>query len=83
MADFAFIDKLDSEQLQNLNKIIDKAQASGVDPRLAVTLAFSESGLRQNKIGDAGEIGIMQIKSSTAKLVGFEQKQIKIGRAHV
>ena len=77
MGQLSFIDKLDDEQLDNFNKIVDKAIVIGVDPRLAVSLAFNESGLRQNKIGDAGEIGIMQIKPSTAKLIGFDEKQIK------
>ena len=85
MSDLSFIDKLDQEQLQNLNKIIDRAEAIGVDPRLAVTLAYTESQLRQMKQegktpsvlrGSAGEIGIMQIKPSTAKLMGFDEKQI-------
>lgn len=76
MGQLTFIDKLDDEQLDNFNKIVDKAQAYGIDPRLAVSLAFTESGLRQNKTGDAGEIGIMQIKPSTAKLMGYEKKQI-------
>ena len=76
MGQLSFIDSLDDEQLDNFNKIVDKAKVTGIDPRLAVALAFNESGLRQNKIGDAGEIGIMQIKPSTAKLVGFEKKQI-------
>lgn len=77
MSDLSFIDKLDEEQRQNLDMIITKAEKAGVDPRLAAVLAFNESGLRQNKVGDAGEIGIMQIKPSTAKLVGFDEKQIK------
>lgn len=83
MGQLSFIDSLDDEQLDNFNKIVDKAKVSGVDPRLAVALAFSESGLRQNKIGDAGEIGIMQIKPSTAKLVGFEKKQIMEADANI
>lgn len=74
MGQLSFIDNLDDEQLDNFNKIVDKAKVTGVDPRLAVALAFNESGLRQNKIGDAGEIGIMQIKPSTAKLVGFKNR---------
>ena len=76
MGQLTFIDKLDDEQLDNFNKIVDKAPTYGIDPRLAVALAFNESGLRQNKTGDAGEIGIMQIKPSTAKLMGYEKKQI-------
>lgn len=82
MSDLTFLDSLDEEQRANLNKVIDSAVANGVDPRLAASLAFTESKLRQMKgkdvlTGGAGEVGIMQIKPNTAKLVGFDANQIK------
>ena len=82
MADLTFLDALDEEQRNNLNKVIDSAVANGVDPRLAASLAYTESKLRQMKgkdvlMGGAGEVGIMQIKPNTAKLVGFDAEQIK------
>lgn len=39
-----------------------EAQREGVDPRLVVAVAFRESSLRARAVGDAGELGIMQIK---------------------
>lgn len=71
-----FISKLDQEQQQNALKIADEAAKMGISPRLAVTLAYQESGLRHGRIGDAGEIGIMQIKPTTAEMLGFNRKQL-------
>jgi hypothetical protein len=71
-----FINKLDPEQQANANKIADEAIKIGVDPRLAVALAFQESGLRHGKTGEAGEIGIMQVRPTTAKMIGFEPKEL-------
>jgi len=77
MANLSFLEKLDQEQLQNADKIISKAREIGVDPRLALSLAFEESGLRQNKTGADGEIGIMQIIPSTGKLLGYKEEDLK------
>ena len=71
-----FISKLDQEQQQNALKIADEAAKMGVNPRLAVALAYQESGLRHGKTGGAGEIGIMQIKPTTAEMLGFDRKSL-------
>lgn len=84
MADLSWVDKLDKEQQENLAKVIDAAEKAGVNPRLAAAIAYTESKLRQRTGGDnpsvlrgsAGEVGIMQIKPSTAKLVGFDTEKI-------
>ncbi len=81
MDDLKFIDTLDDEQKANLARVIDAANKYGVNPRLAAALAYTESQLR-HKSGDklvrgsAGEIGIMQVKPGTGKLMGYEPKQI-------
>ena len=77
MADLKFLDKLDEQQLQVADKIITKAQEMGVNPRLALSLAYVESGLRMGKTGDAGEIGIMQVKPSTGKMFGADEKGLR------
>ena len=82
MDDLKFIDTLDEEQRANLSRVIDSANRYGVNPRLAAALAFTESELRQMKgdkvvRGGAGEIGIMQIKPGTGKLLGYELKQLE------
>lgn len=84
MADFSWVDSLDAEQAANLRKVMSAAEKMGVPPRLAAAIAYQESKLRQRSGGDnpsvikggAGEIGIMQIKPTTAELVGFEKDQI-------
>jgi hypothetical protein len=68
----SWFDKLDDEQLQNANLISEEAKKAGISPRLAVSLAFQESGLRHNKGKDLvrsgkGATGIMQLMPGTAK----------------
>ena len=43
-----FLDKLDDEQIANAEKVAKAARRAGVDPKLAVALAFKESSLRAN-----------------------------------
>lgn len=81
MEELKFVDTLDKEQLDNLSRVIDSAQRHGVNPRLAAALAFTESQLRHSQEGKvvrgkAGEIGIMQIKPGTGKLLGYELKTL-------
>jgi hypothetical protein len=77
MADLAFLDKLDPEQLGNAKLLIEQSNSMGVDPRLALSLAYTESGLRQNKTGSKGEIGMMQIMPDTGKLLGYTPDDLK------
>ena len=82
MADLAFLDKLDPEQFANASKLIDKARDMGVDPILALSVAYQESNLKhfndekKPKLGGAGEIGLMQVKPATAEMVGFSPKDL-------
>lgn len=50
--------------------IVTVAQAQGVNPQLALAVAQQESGLNQNKVGQAGEIGVFQLLPSTAQELG-------------
>ena len=77
MADLPFLDKLSKEQLEVADKIITKAQEIGVDPRLALSLAYVESGFKMGKVGDAGEIGVMQVKPPTGKMLGADVEQLR------
>lgn len=77
MADLAFLDKLDPEQLGNAKLLIEQSNSMGIDPRLALSLAYTESGLRQNKTGSKGEIGMMQIMPDTGKLLGYTPEDLK------
>ncbi len=48
-----------------------EAVAQGMPPELADAVARVESGYRPQAIGDVGEIGLMQILPSTARMLGF------------
>lgn len=54
--------------------IIAEAQRQGVDPSLAIAVATRESGLNQNAIGAAGEIGIFQLMPATAAQLGVDAR---------
>jgi len=52
--------------------IIDRyATAYGVAPSLARAVIEVESGYNAHKTGHAGEVGLMQIKPSTARMLGY------------
>lgn len=69
---------LDEEQRGVAAKIIERASAMGVDPRLAVSVAFQESQLRPN-VGRSpkGAVGIMQVMPATGKDFGFSMEDLK------
>ena len=50
----------------------------GINPRLAVSIAFKEGSLNFSKEdGGSGEIGVMQVLPSTGKLLGFSEKDLR------
>jgi hypothetical protein len=51
--------------------ITQEAERKGLDPRLVDAVIKVESDYRPGAIGAAGEIGLMQIRPSTARLLGF------------
>lgn len=85
-----FLDTLDDKQSHVASVIIEKAKKAGVDPRLALALAFRENSLRHGDfqrddkgemkfkpaMGSAGEVGLMQVKPNTAKQYGFDPKDL-------
>lgn len=73
-----FLDKLDDEQIANAEKVAKAARRAGVDPKLAVAIAFRESSLRANPPrGSSGEIGIMQVMPGTGRGIGFDEKKLQ------
>jgi len=48
-----------------------EAGRTGLDPRLVDAVIKVESDYRPDAIGAAGEIGLMQVRPSTARLLGF------------
>lgn len=72
-----FIDKLDEEQAANAEKVAKAAKRAGVDPALAVAIAYQESRLRSNPPrGADGEIGMMQVMPGTGRGMGYNEKQL-------
>jgi hypothetical protein len=77
MAKLSFLGDLNSEQLEYARIIGEKAKEMGVPPRLAIAIAYHESGLNPNvKRGAAGEYGIMQVMPNTGKGMGFSNKDL-------
>jgi hypothetical protein len=86
-----FLSKLNEDQAKVALEIARKAKQMGIDPNLAVVLAYRESRLNPNtKNGTSGEIGLMQVMPSTAKGMGFSvddlrdpAKNIEIGLTYL
>lgn len=72
-----FVDKLNEKQLTVAEQIVEKAKEMGIPPRLALSIAFHESGLDNSKIGADKEVGIMQVKPTTAQMLGFDPKELR------
>ena len=51
--------------------ITQEAERTGLDPALVDAVIKVESDYRSDTIGAAGEIGLMQVRPSTARLLGF------------
>ena len=79
-----FISTLDEEQSANAIKVARMAREAGVDPTLAVAIAYKEGGLRTNApIGASGEIGMMQVMPSTGKGLGYDEKKLSIPNQNI
>ena len=79
-----FIGSLDKEQSDNAVRVAQMARIAGVDPTLAVAIAFKESGLRTNAPrGASGEIGMMQVMPSTGKGLGYDEKKLSIPNQNI
>lgn len=77
MAGLNFIDKLDEEQLANAEAVAKAAKKAGVDPMLAVAIAYKEGSLRTSAPrGSSGEIGMMQVMPATGSGMGYTEKDL-------
>lgn len=71
------MDKLSEKQKQNAVLVATAASKAGVDPTLAVAIAYQESRLNLNPSrGSSGEIGMMQVMPATGKAMGFDEKAL-------
>jgi hypothetical protein len=73
----AFLDTLDETQRKFADEIIEKSKIKGMDPRLSLALVYRESKFDPNAVGEVGEIGLMQVRPSTGKLMGFSEKDLR------
>jgi hypothetical protein len=71
------LQRIPEDRLPVARKIVEIAKSQGVDPALALAVALQESGLDQSKVGGVGEIGIMQVRPSTGKMLGFKEEELK------
>lgn len=86
-----FLNNLSEEQAQVALEIARKAKQMGINPKLAVAVAYQESRLNPNtKNGTSGEIGLMQVMPKTAEGMGFSvddlrdpSKNIEIGLTYL
>jgi hypothetical protein len=74
----SFVDGLNESQTNAAIAVAEKAKAMGINPRLAVSIAYREGKLDFNsKDGSSGEIGMMQVMPSTAKMMGFTEEDLR------
>ena len=75
--ELSFIKNLDAEQIEYAMKVRQAADDLNVNPTLALAVAYQESKFRPNiKRGADGEVGLMQIKPSTAAGLGYSMQDI-------
>jgi hypothetical protein len=71
------MDKLSEEQRNNAVLVATAAANAGVDPTLAVAIAYQGSGLNlKPQKGSRGGVGIMQIAPSMGRAIGFDEKAL-------
>jgi hypothetical protein len=69
-------EKLSKEQKDNAYLIGSKAEKAGVDPNLALALAWQENRFNSKGLSPKGAVGIMQIMPDTAKLYGYTKDDL-------
>lgn len=91
MNNMDWLDSLTPQQMHLADMIVHKAQKEGVDPKLALALAFRESSLKHGSFekdkddklvfkpttGKSGEIGVMQVMPNTAKFYGYKPEDLE------
>lgn len=77
------LNQLTPEQQQFALQIAQQAKAMGVDPKLAVALAYQESRFNPEAKGGKGEIGLMQVMPATGKMLGFSEEDLRNPEANI
>jgi len=82
--ELSFIKNLDAEQIEYAMKVRQAADELGVNPTLALAVTYQESKFRPKvKRGADGEVGLMQIKPSTAAGLGYSMQDILIPEKNI
>ena len=50
--------------------VVEAAKKHGIDPHIALAIAHHESRFNCSAVGRSGELGVMQVKPATARVVG-------------
>jgi len=74
---YSFLDTLEESRRPYAEEVITKSKKLGLDPRLSLALTYRESKFDPDAIGTSGEIGLMQVKPSTGKLMGYTEKDLR------
>lgn len=61
-----------SERQAYVDIVRREASARGLPPEVAEAVAYVETGFQPDAVGAVGEIGLMQIRPSTAEMLGHE-----------
>lgn len=69
--------KLTEDQVQYANIIVEEARKQGVNPQLALSVAFTESNFNPSAVSPKGAIGLMQLMPSTAEELGVDPNDPK------
>jgi hypothetical protein len=69
--------KLTEDQIQYANIIVEEARKQGVNPQLALSVAFAESNFNPLAVSPKGAIGLMQLMPGTAKELGVDPNDPK------
>ena len=69
--------KLSKEQITNANLVADKAIEYGIDPDLALSVAWKESNFKMGSDSSKGAIGIMQVMPANAKGLDLKKEDLR------
>jgi len=69
--------KLTEDQIQYANIIVEEARRQGVNPQLALSVAFAESNFNPLAVSPKGAIGLMQLMPGTAEELGVDPNDPK------
>ena len=61
-----------SDETGIANMVCRTAEKYGVDPKLALAVAKTESGLQKDVVSSAGAVGVMQLMPDTARSLGVK-----------